>query len=164
MEYLCLCISIYEQSLMDVLWCYRMDDGGGHCDIDQMLASQLAAPTLYFHSGLGQELLHNTFWGCNVCVWRIFMEILQQQQKSLFKVHWCWAEERNLETFDISDGFGELVNFLIGLMEFLCSITLFIPQTVMEVPGPGDNARIIHSHKVRKPAPSPSHPSGLSEE
>ena len=84
MKYLCLCISIYEQSLMDVLWCYRMDDGGGHCDIDQMLASQLAAPTLYFHSWLGQELLHNTFWGCNVCVWRIFMEILQQQQKSLF--------------------------------------------------------------------------------
>ena len=151
MEYLCLCISIYEQSLMDVLWCYRMDDGGGHCDIDQMLASQLAAPTLYFHSGLGQ-------------LYRTSYIILQQQQKSLFKVHWCWAEERNLETFDISDGFGELVNFLIGLMEFLCSITLFIPQTVMEVPGPGDNARIIHSHKVRKPAPSPSHPSGLSEE
>ena len=68
------------------------------------------------------------------------------------------------ETFDISDGFGELVNFLIGLMEFLCSITLFIPQTVMEVPGPGDNARIIHSHKVRKSQPNPSYPSGLSKE
>ena len=27
-KYLCLCISIYEQSLMDVLWCTRMDDGG----------------------------------------------------------------------------------------------------------------------------------------
>ena len=39
-----------------------------------------------------------------------------------------------------------------------CDITLFIPETVMEVPGPGDNARIIHSHKVRKSRPNPSHP------
>ena len=74
----------------------------------------------------------------------------------------CWTKEKKLDTFTISDGFGELVNFLIGLMEFLCSITLFIPQTVMEVPGPGDNGRIIHSHKVRKGQPNPSHQTGLS--
>ena len=67
---------------MDVLWCYRMDDGGGHCDIDQMLASQLAAPTLYFHSGLGQ-------------LYRTSYIILQQQQKSLFR---CIAAEPKKET------------------------------------------------------------------
>ena len=148
---------------------------GRHCDIDQMSASQLAGLTLYFHSGLGQELLHNIYWGAmfalncvRLCLGGVWFEAEGltgihekcNNNKNLFSVHCsCWAE-----TFDISDGFGELVNFLIGLMEFLCSITLFIPQTVMEVPGPGDNARIIHSHKVRKARTNPSHPSGLSKE
>ena len=53
--------------------------------------------------------------------------------------------------------------FLIGLMELLCPTTLFIPQTVMEVSGPVDNARIIHnSHRVRKAGASASHHTHLS--
>ena len=50
---------------MAVLWCNRINDGGGHCDIDQMLASQL--PQHYISIvdaffGLRQELLHNICW------------------------------------------------------------------------------------------------------